>query len=53
MADIKKTANKVRGKLKVIQQSIEQEEQANSSAADLRIRKTQVWLARYRQKRLL
>lgn len=41
MADIKKTANKVRGKLKVIQQSIEQEEQANSSAADLRIRKTQ------------
>nr|CAD7572695.1 unnamed protein product [Timema californicum] len=41
MADIKKTANKVRAKLKVIEQSIEQEEHANKSSADLRIRKTQ------------
>lgn len=41
MADIKKTANKVRSKLKGIEQSIEQEEQANKSSADLRIRKTQ------------
>lgn len=42
MADIKKTANRVRGKLKAIEQNIEQEEQANkSSSADLRIRKTQ------------
>ncbi|KAI5695097.1 hypothetical protein M8J75_010799 [Diaphorina citri] len=41
MADIKKTANKVRAKLKVIEQSIEQEEQSNKSSADLRIRKTQ------------
>ncbi|XP_025834533.1 syntaxin-1A [Agrilus planipennis] len=41
MADIKKTANKVRAKLKVIEQSIEQEEQTNKSSADLRIRKTQ------------
>lgn len=41
MADIKKTANKVRTKLKGIEQNIEQEEQANKSSADLRIRKTQ------------
>ncbi|XP_054274618.1 syntaxin-1A-like isoform X1 [Macrosteles quadrilineatus] len=41
MADIKKTANKVRAKLKVIEQNIEQEEQTNKSSADLRIRKTQ------------
>ncbi len=41
MADIKKTANKVRGKLKGIEQSIEQEEQGNKASADLRIRKTQ------------
>lgn len=41
MADIKKTANKVRGKLKVIEQNIEQEEHTNKSSADLRIRKTQ------------
>ncbi|PNF28694.1 Syntaxin-1A [Cryptotermes secundus] len=41
MADIKKTANKVRAKLKVIEQAVEQEEQTNKSSADLRIRKTQ------------
>jgi len=41
MADIKKTANKVRGKLKVIEQNIEQEENSNKTSADLRIRKTQ------------
>ncbi|XP_063359392.1 syntaxin-1A isoform X6 [Cydia amplana] len=41
MADIKKTANKVRGKLKHIEQNIEQEEHSNKSSADLRIRKTQ------------
>ncbi|XP_056637067.1 syntaxin-1A isoform X5 [Diorhabda carinulata] len=41
MADIKKTANKVRAKLKVIEQNIETEEQKNKSSADLRIRKTQ------------
>jgi len=41
MADIKKTANKVRAKLKVIEQNIEQEEHTNKSSADLRIRKTQ------------
>ncbi|XP_077299883.1 syntaxin 1A isoform X3 [Arctopsyche grandis] len=41
MADIKKTANKVRAKLKVIEQNIDQEEQTNKSSADLRIRKTQ------------
>ncbi|KAK2510517.1 hypothetical protein Q9233_017656 [Columba guinea] len=40
-ADIKKTANKVRSKLKAIEQSIEQEEGMNRSSADLRIRKTQ------------
>lgn len=41
MADIKKNANKVRGKLKTIEQNIEQEEQGKSASADLRIRKTQ------------
>lgn len=41
MAEIKKTANKVRGKLKVIEQNIEQEENSNKTSADLRIRKTQ------------
>ncbi|XP_012282556.1 syntaxin isoform X4 [Orussus abietinus] len=41
MADIKKTANKVRAKLKVIEQNIETEEHTNKSSADLRIRKTQ------------
>ncbi|XP_052860289.1 syntaxin-1A isoform X1 [Anopheles cruzii] len=41
MADIKKTANRVRGKLKGIEQNIEQEEQTSKSNADLRIRKTQ------------
>ncbi|OWA51647.1 Syntaxin [Hypsibius exemplaris] len=41
MADIKKTANKARSKLKVIEQSIEQEEQLNKASADLRIRRTQ------------
>ncbi|XP_046395982.1 syntaxin-1A isoform X4 [Ischnura elegans] len=41
MIDIKKTANKVRTKLKVIEQNIEQEEHTNKSSADLRIRKTQ------------
>lgn len=41
MADIKKTANRARGKLKGIEQNIEQEEQTNKSNADLRIRKTQ------------
>ncbi|XP_014222624.1 syntaxin-1A isoform X2 [Trichogramma pretiosum] len=41
MADIKKTANRVRAKLKVIEQNIEQEEHTNKSSADLRIRKTQ------------
>ncbi|XP_078393668.1 syntaxin-1B-like, partial [Cetorhinus maximus] len=40
-ADIKKIANKVRSKLKIIQQNIEQEEGQNRSSADLRIRKTQ------------
>ncbi|XP_033832377.1 syntaxin-1A isoform X3 [Periophthalmus magnuspinnatus] len=41
MVDIKKLANKIRSKLKSIQQTIEQEEGQNRSSADLRIRKTQ------------
>ncbi|XP_061417873.1 uncharacterized protein LOC133348840 isoform X2 [Lethenteron reissneri] len=41
MADIKKTANRVRSKLKAIEQDIEKEETENRSSADLRIRKTQ------------
>uniref|UniRef100_T1ITX9 Uncoordinated protein 64 n=1 Tax=Strigamia maritima TaxID=126957 RepID=T1ITX9_STRMM len=41
MSDIKKSANKVRAKLKVIEQTIEQDEHTNKSSADLRIRKSQ------------
>jgi len=41
MTDIKKTANRVRAKLKVIEQSIEQDEHVNKASADLRIKKTQ------------
>ena len=42
MANIKKTANKVRGKLKTIEQSLEAEEASGASGgADIRIRKTQ------------
>jgi len=39
MADVKKTANRVRAKLK--EQNMEQDEQVNKASADLRIRKTQ------------
>ncbi|XP_078451454.1 syntaxin-1A-like [Lampetra planeri] len=41
LANIKVTANKVRSKLKAIETSIEQDELANRSSADMRIRKTQ------------
>ncbi|XP_067136901.1 syntaxin-1A-like isoform X1 [Centruroides vittatus] len=41
MANIKKTANKVRAKLKVMEQNIEQLEQTSMMSADFRIRKTQ------------
>ncbi|KAI2796716.1 Syntaxin-1A, partial [Blomia tropicalis] len=41
MADIKRTANRVRGKLKVMEQNIEQLEQTSMMSADFRIRKTQ------------
>lgn len=41
MSDIKKTANRVRAKLKVFEQDIEKEERVNKASADLRIRKTQ------------
>ncbi|XP_076364676.1 syntaxin-1A-like isoform X1 [Tachypleus tridentatus] len=41
MADIKKAANKVRTKLKVMEQNIEQQEQTSMMSADFRIRKTQ------------
>lgn len=41
MSDVKKTANRVRAKLKVIEQNIEQEEHVNKASADLRIKKTQ------------
>ncbi|KAK6025510.1 Syntaxin [Ostertagia ostertagi] len=42
MASIKRTANKVRGKLKLIENAIEHDEQsAGAGNADLRIRKTQ------------
>ncbi|XP_019362619.1 PREDICTED: syntaxin-2 isoform X1 [Gavialis gangeticus] len=39
--EIKKIANKVRAKLKTIEQSFEQDENANRTSVDLRIRKTQ------------
>uniref|UniRef100_A0AC35UCM0 t-SNARE coiled-coil homology domain-containing protein n=1 Tax=Rhabditophanes sp. KR3021 TaxID=114890 RepID=A0AC35UCM0_9BILA len=41
MAVIKKTANSIRGKLKLIENSIEHDESGGTSPADLRIRKTQ------------
>jgi len=41
MSNIKKTANKVRSKLKVIETGIEQEEIVNRASAELRIKKTQ------------
>lgn len=41
MAEIKTLANKGRGKLKVMEQNIGQDEQANKFSAELRIRKTQ------------
>lgn len=41
MAEIKKTANKVRSKLKIIENNIEHDESGGTSGADLRIRKTQ------------
>ncbi|XP_035114089.1 syntaxin-2 isoform X1 [Callithrix jacchus] len=39
--EIKKTANKIRAKLKSIEQSFEQDESGNRASADLRIRRTQ------------
>jgi len=41
MSNIKKTANKVRAKLKVIEGQIEQDEQVNKASAELRMKKTQ------------
>lgn len=41
MASIKRTANKVRGKLKLIENAIEHDESGGQVNADLRIRKTQ------------
>ena len=41
MASIKRTANKVRGKLKLIENAIEHDEQSTDGRADIRIRKTQ------------
>ncbi|CAD6185887.1 unnamed protein product [Caenorhabditis auriculariae] len=41
MASIKRTANKVRGKLKLIENAIEHDESSGAANADLRIRKTQ------------
>jgi len=41
MSNIKKTANKVRAKLKVIESQIEQDEQVNKASAELRMKKTQ------------
>lgn len=42
MSDIKRTANRVRTKLKVIETGIEQEESVNKASAELRIKKTQL-----------
>ncbi|RLV96894.1 hypothetical protein DV515_00012369 [Chloebia gouldiae] len=40
--EIKKIANKIRARLKAIEQSVDQGENANRTSVDLRIRKTQV-----------
>jgi len=42
MSDIKRTANRVRTKLKVIETGNEQEESVNKASAELRIKKTQL-----------
>jgi len=42
MSDIKRTANRVRSKLKVIETGIEQEDLVNKASAELRIKKTQL-----------
>ena len=42
MSEIKRTANRVRSRLKQIQNQIEQEESSNNHSADFRIKKTQV-----------
>ncbi|XP_017360004.1 syntaxin-2 isoform X4 [Cebus imitator] len=39
--EIKKTANKIRAKLKLIEQSFDQDENGNRTSVDLRIRRTQ------------
>lgn len=39
--EIKKTANRIRGKLKSIEQSCDQDENGNRTSVDLRIRRTQ------------
>ncbi|EDM13515.1 epimorphin, isoform CRA_b [Rattus norvegicus] len=39
--EIKKTANRIRGKLKAIEQSCDQDENGNRTSVDLRIRRTQ------------
>lgn len=39
--EIKKTANRIRGKLKAIEQSCDQDENGNQTSVDLRIRRTQ------------
>lgn len=42
MAEIKRNANKVRAKLKSIEQLIDDQENANKASTDVRIKKTQV-----------
>ena len=47
MAEIKRTANRVRSRLKAIQQQIEQEESTQNQSADFRIKKTQVQIIKH------
>ena len=49
MADIKKTANSVRRKLKSIQTQIEEEASSGNASADFRVKKTQVPLTYHHQ----
>ena len=49
MSEIKRTANRVRSRLKQIQNQIEQEEASNNHSADFRIKKTQVRKIGYRK----
>ncbi|XP_076344608.1 syntaxin-like isoform X2 [Tachypleus tridentatus] len=53
MADIKKSSNKVRSKLKIMEQNLEQLEQTSMMSAGFRIRKTQIIMETQQAKQTL